>query len=151
MPNPPFFYNPHTYIIGTAKFKYFVSIPYPMSENQENEKKEEEEEFQLPQKPSEDYVGSLINEIESQLPSGANYTTGIIVDEDRNLLIIKGGKLYIGKDESNIIEIRKYAENSNPAYLVNALYILKAMIPSYKEFWSGELEKRARKELQSIF
>jgi len=122
-----------------------------MSENQENEEKEEEEEFQFPQKPSEDYVGSLINEIESQLPSNINYVTGIIVDEDRNLLIIKGGKLYIGKDENNAVEIRKYAEDANPAYLVNALYILKAMIPSYKDFWSGELEKKARKELQSIF
>ena len=118
-----------------------------MSEDKENE----EEELQLPQKPSEDYVSNLINEIESQLPQGINYTTGIIVDEDRNLLIIKGGKLYVGKDENNAVEIRKYAEDANPAYLVNALYILKAMIPSYKEFWSGELEKKAKKELQSIF
>jgi hypothetical protein len=122
-----------------------------MSENQENEEKEEEEEFQLPQKPNEDYVGSLINEIESQLPPNINYVTGIIVDEDRNLLIIKNGKLYVGKDENSAVEIRKHIENVNPAYLVNALYILKAMISSYKEFWSGELEKKARKELQSIF
>ena len=117
-----------------------------------SEKEEEgEEELQLPSKPSEDYISNLINEIESQLPSGVNYTTGIIVDEDRNLLIIKNGKLYVGKDENSAIEIRKYAEDANPAYLVNALYILKAMIPSYKEFWSGELEKKAKKELQSIF
>ena len=122
-----------------------------MSENQEIEEKEEEEGLQLPQKPSEDYVSNLINEIESQLPSNINYVTGIIVDEDRNLLIIKGGKLYVGKDESSAIDIRKYAENANPAYLVNALYILKAMIPSYRDFWNGELEKKARKELQSIF
>jgi len=115
------------------------------------DKEEGEEELQLPSKPSEDYVGSLINEIESQLPSNINYTTGIIVDEDRNLLIIKNGKLYVGKDENSAIEIRKYAEDANPAYLVNALYILKAMIPSYKDFWSGELEKKAKKELQSIF
>jgi len=117
-----------------------------------SEKEEEgEEELQLPQKPSEDYVSSLINEIESQLPQGINYTTGIIVDEDRNLLIIKGGKLYVGKNENDAIDIRKYAEDANPAYLVNALYILKSMISSYKEFWSGELEKKAKKELQSIF
>jgi len=122
-----------------------------MAENQENEEKDEEEELQLPQKPSEDYVSNLISEIESQLPSNINYVTGIIVDEDRNLLVIKNGKLYVGKDESSAIEIRKYAEDANPAYLVNALYILKAMIPSYKEFWSGELEKKAKKELQSIF
>jgi len=115
------------------------------------EEKEEEEELQLPQKPSEDYVSNLINEIESQLPNNINYVTGIIVDEDRNLLIIKNGKLYVGKDESSAIDIRKYAENANPAYLVNALYILKSMVPSYKEFWSGELEKKAKKELQSIF
>ena len=118
-----------------------------MSEDKENE----EEELQLPSKPNEDYVPSIINEIESQLPSNINYVTGIIVDEDRNLLIIKGGKLYVGKNENDVIDIRKYAENANPAYLVNALYILKAMIPSYKDFWNGELEKRARKELQSIF
>ena len=117
----------------------------------EDKELEEEEELQLPSKPNEDYVGRIIDEIESQLPNNANYVTGIIVDEDRNLLIIKNGKIYVGKDENNAIEIRKYAENSNPAYLVNALYILKAMIPSYKDFWSGELEKRARKELQSIF
>jgi len=115
------------------------------------DKEDEEEELQLPSKPNEDYVSNLINEIENQLPSGINYITGIIVDEDRNLLIIRNGKLYVGKNENEAIEIRKYAENSNPAYLVNALYILKAMIPSYKDFWSGELEKKAKKELQSIF
>jgi len=122
-----------------------------MSEKEENEEEEEEEELQLPQKQNEDYVSNVINEIESQLPSGVNYVTGIIVDEDRNLLIIKGGKLYVGKDENDAVEIRKYMENGNPAYLVNALYILKAMIPSYSDFWSGELEKRVKKELQSIF
>jgi len=122
-----------------------------MSEDKENEEEEEEEELQLPQKPNEDYVTNIINGIESQLPSNVNYVTGILVDEDRNLLIIKNGKLYVGKDENNAIEIRKYAENANPAYLVNALYILKEMIPGYKDFWSGELEKKARKELQSIF
>ena len=122
-----------------------------MSEDKENEEEEEEEELQLPQKPNEDYVTNIINGIESQLPSNVNYVTGILVDEDRNLLIIKNGKLYIGKDENNAEEIRKYAENANPAYLVNALYILKEMIPGYKDFWSGELEKKARKELQSIF
>ena len=117
----------------------------------EDKELEEEEELQLPQRANEDYVGKIIDEIENQLPSNANYVTGIIVDEDRNLLIIRNGKLYVGKNENDAVEIRKYAENSNPAYLVNALYILKAMIPSYKEFWSGELEKKARKELQSIF
>ena len=123
-----------------------------MSEDQEREEEEEEEEeLQLPQKPNEDYVTNIINGIESQLPSNVNYVTGILVDEDRNLLIIKGGKLYVGKDENNAEEIRKYAENANPAYLVNALYILKEMIPGYKDFWSGELEKKAKKELQNIF
>jgi hypothetical protein len=122
-----------------------------MSEDKENEEEEEEEELQLPQKPNENYVSKIIDEIESQLPSGVNYVTGILVDEDRNLLIIKNGKLYVGKDENNAVEIRKYAENSNPAYLVNALYILREMIPGYKDFWSGELEKKAKKELQNIF
>jgi len=122
-----------------------------MSEDKENEEEEEEEELQLPQKPNENYVSKIIDEIESQLPSGVNYVTGILVDEDRNLLIIKNGKLYVGKDENNAEEIRKYAENSNPAYLVNALYILREMIPGYKDFWSGELEKKAKKELQNIF
>jgi tetrahydromethanopterin S-methyltransferase subunit F len=122
-----------------------------MEKDIDKDEEEEEEELQLPQKPNEDYVSNVINEIESQLPSGVNYVTGILVDEDRNLLIIKNGKLYVGKDENNAIEIRKYAENSNPAYLVNALYILKEMIPGYKDFWSGELEKKARKELQDIF
>jgi len=122
-----------------------------MSEDKEIEEEEEEEELQLPQKSSENYVSNLINEIESQLPSGVNYTTGIIVDEDRNLLIIRNGKLYVGKDESNAVEIRNYVEDANPAYLVNALYILRSMVPSYKELWSGELEKKAKKELQNIF
>jgi len=122
-----------------------------MEKDIDKDEEEEEEELQLPQKPSEDYVSNVIDQIESQLPSGVNYVTGIIVDEDRNLLIIKGGKLYVGKDENNAEEIRKYAENANPAYLVNALYILKEMIPGYKDFWSGELEKKAKKELQNIF
>jgi len=122
-----------------TKLKYFVSMFSCMSEEE------------LPQESSEDYVSNLINEIESQLPDTANYVTGIIVDEDRNVLILKNGKLYVGKDENNAKEIRKYAESNNPAYLVNALYVLREMVPGYKEFWSGELEKKAKKELNSIF
>jgi len=117
-----------------------------------SEKKETEEEtLELPQESSEDYVSNLIHEIEHQLPHNANYVTGIIVDEDRNVLILKNGKLYVGKDENDAKEIRKYAESNNPAYLVNALYVLREMVPGYKELWSGELEKKAKKELNSIF
>jgi len=121
-----------------------------MSENKE----EEEEEFQLPQANSktstEKYLEDLINQIESQLPNNVNYVTGIIVDDDRNVLVIKNGKLYVGKDLDNSMEIRKYAENANPAFLINGLYILREMVPSYKDFWSGELEKRARKAMWDI-
>jgi len=122
-----------------------------MEKDIDKDEEEEEEELQLPQKPNEDYVSNVIDQIESQLPSNVNYVTGILVDEDRNLLIIRNGKLYVGKDENNALEIRKYAEDANPAYLVNALYILREMIPGYKDFWSGELEKKAKKELQNIF
>jgi len=115
------------------------------------EKETEEETLELPQESNEDYVSNLIREIEGQLPHTANYVTGIIVDEDRNVLILKNGKLYVGKDENNAKEIRRYAESNNPAYLVNALYVLREMVPGYKELWGGELEKRARKELNSIF
>jgi len=120
-----------------------------------SEKEEvEEEELQLPQASNKTdtvkYLEDLINQIESQLPQGINYTTGIIVDDDMNLIIIKNSKLYVGKDENSAVEIRKYIENGNPAYVINGLYILKEMLPSYKEFWSGELERKAKKAMRDI-
>jgi len=120
-----------------------------------SEKEEvEEEELQLPQANDKTdtmkYLEDLINQIESQLPQGINYVTGIIVDDDMNLIIIKNGKLYVGKDENSAVEIRKYAEEGNPAYVINGLYILKEMLPSYKEFWSGELERKAKKAMRDI-
>ena len=125
-----------------------------MSQDKEPEEEEEVEELQLPQANDKTdtmkYLEDLINQIESQLPPGINYTTGIIVDDDMDLIIIKEGKLYIGKDENNAVEIRKYAEESNPAYVINGLYILREMLPSYKEFWSGELEKKAKKAMRDI-
>ena len=114
----------------------------------------EEEELQLPQTndktDTEKYLEDLINQIESQLPNNITYVTGIIVDDDMNLIIIKNGKLYIGKDENSVVEIRKYAEEGSPAYVINGLYILKEMLPSYKEFWSGELERKAKKAMRDI-
>jgi len=125
-----------------------------MSEKEEIEEMEEEEEFELPQAnnktETERYLEDLINQVESQLPPGVNYTTGIIVDDDRNVLIIKNSKLYVGKDLENAVEIKKYTENANPAYVINGLYILRAMLPSYKEFWSGELERKAKKSMWDI-
>jgi len=125
-----------------------------MSEDKEIEEMEEEEEFELPQANSktetEKYIEDLINQIESQLPSNVNYITGIIVDDDRNVLIIKNSKLHVGKNLEEAVEIRKYLENANPAFVINGLYILKEMIPSYKDFWSGELEKRVKKSVWDI-
>ena len=125
-----------------------------MSGDKEIEEMEEEEEFELPQANSktetEKYVEDLINQIESQLPSNVNYITGIIVDDDRNVLIIKNSKIHVGKSLEDAVEIRKYLENANPAFVINGLYILKEMIPSYKDFWSGELEKRAKKSVWDI-
>jgi hypothetical protein len=109
--------------------------------------------LKLPASPKTDtqkYLEDLINQVESQIPSNVNYMTGIIVDDDRNLIIIKNGKLYIGKDENNALEIREYAETNNPTFVINGLYILKEMIPSYKDFWSGELEKRAKKSMWDV-
>jgi len=117
-----------------------------MSENQENE----EEELQSSKTDTEKYIEDLINQIESQLPNNVTYVTGIIVDDDRNVLVIKNGKLYVGKNENDAIEIRKYIENANPAFVINGLYILREMVPSYKELWSGELEKKARKAMWDI-
>jgi len=129
-----------------------------MSEDKEMEEMEEEEEFELPQElpkasnktDTEKYLEDLINQVESQLPQNVTYVTGIIVDDDRNLLIIKHGKLYVGKDLENVVEIKKYIEEGNPAYVINGLYILRAMLPSYKEFWSGELERKAKKSMWDI-
>jgi hypothetical protein len=121
-----------------------------MSQDKEPEEEEEVEELQLPQTDTMKYLEDLINQIENQLPQGINYVTGIIVDDDMDLIIIKNGKLYIGKDENNAVEIRKYAEEGNPAYIINGLYILREMLPSYKEFWSGELERKAKKAVRDI-
>jgi len=154
VPYPSFFHYPHKQITETARFKYFVSILFLMSEDKEFEGMEEEEELELPQAnnktETEKYLEDLINQVESQLPPGINYISGIIVDDDRNVLIIKDSKLYVGKDLQDAVEIRKYVENANPAYVINGLYILKEMIPSYRDFWSGELERKARKTMWDI-
>jgi len=122
-----------------------------MSQDWKDEIEEDKgEDLKLPASPktsTEKYVEDLINEVESQLPSDVNYVTGIIVDDDRNLIIIKNGKLYIGRDDNDAIEIRKYAEDNNPTFVINGLYILKEMLPSYKDFWSGELERRVKKTM----
>ena len=125
-----------------------------MSQDKEPEEEEEVEELQLPQTEGKTdtmkYLEDLVNQIESQLPPGITYVTGIIVDDDMNLIIIKNGKLYVGKDEDSAVEIRKYAEEGNSAYVINGLYILREMLPSYKEFWSGELERKAKKSMWDI-
>ncbi|AAL27743.1 hypothetical protein SIFV0032 [Sulfolobus islandicus filamentous virus] len=113
-----------------------------------------EENIELPEgnnkSETEKYIEDLINSIESELPKHVNYTTGIIVDDERNLLIIKNGKLHVGRDENNAKEIKEYVKDANAGYLINALYVLKQMLASYKDLWSGKIEREAKKALNEI-
>ena len=117
---------------------------------------ETEEEIVVPEQKenkrqnTEEYVKELIRSIEEELPKDVVYPTGIVLDDDRNVFIIKHGKILIGKDENNTESIEKYMENANLGYLVNSLYILRQQVNSYKDFWSGKLEREAKKTLNDI-
>ena len=99
---------------------------------------------------TEEYVKELIKSIEEELPKDVVYTTGIVLDDDRNVFVLEHGKILVGKDEKNAEGIEKYMENANLGYLVNSLYILKQQVNSYKDFWSGKLEREAKKTLNDI-
>jgi len=117
---------------------------------------EAEEEIVVPEQKgnkrqnTEEYIKELIRSIEEELPKDVVYTTGIVLDDNRNVFIIEHGKILVGKDEKNAEGIEKYMENANLGYLVNSLYILKQQVSSYKEFWSGKLEREAKKTLNDI-
>jgi len=116
-----------------------IVVPEVVPEQKENKRQNTEE-----------YVKELIKAIEEELPKDVTYITGIVLDDDRNVFIIKHGKILIGRDENNAESIEKYMENANLGYLVNSLYILKQQVNSYKEFWSGKLEREAKKTLNDI-
>jgi len=99
---------------------------------------------------TEGYVKELIKSIEEELPKDVVYTTGIVIDDDRNVFVLKHGKILVGRDENNAESIEKYIENANLGYLVNSLYILRQQIQGYKDLWSGKLEKEAKKTMNDI-
>jgi len=99
---------------------------------------------------TEEYIKELIKSIEEELPKDVVYTTGIVLDDDRNVFVIKHGKIMIGRDENDAESIEKYMENANLGYLMNSLYILRQQVNSYKDFWSGKLEREAKKTMNDI-
>ena len=99
---------------------------------------------------TEEYIRQLIKSIEEELPKDVVYTTGIVLDDDRNVFILKHGKIMIGRDENSAESIEKYMENANLGYLMNSLYILRQQIQGYKDLWSGRLEKEAKKTMNDI-
>jgi len=99
---------------------------------------------------TEEYIKELIKSIEEELPKDVVYTTGIVLDDDRNVFILKHGKIMIGRDEDSAESIEKYMENANLGYLMNSLYILRQQIQGYKDLWSGRLEKEAKKTMNDI-
>jgi len=99
---------------------------------------------------TEQYIKELIKSIEEELPKEVVYTTGIVLDNDRNVFILKHGKIMIGRDEDSAESIEKYMENANLGYLMNSLYILRQQIQGYKDLWSGRLEKEAKKTMNDI-
>jgi hypothetical protein len=99
---------------------------------------------------TEEYIRQLIKSIEEELPKDVTYTTGIVLDDDRNVFVLKHGKILIGRDENSAESIEKYMENANLGYLMNSLYILRQQVNSYKDFWSGKLEREAKKTMNDI-
>jgi len=99
---------------------------------------------------TEEYIKELIKSIEEELPKDVVYTTGIVLDDDRNVFVLKHGKIMIGRDEESAESIEKYMENANLGYLMNSLYILRQQIQGYKDLWSGRLEKEAKKTMNDI-
>ena len=114
-------------------------IVVPQEEPQEGKKQSTEE-----------YIRQLIKSIEEELPKDVVYTTGIVLDDDRNVFVLRHGKIMVGRDENSAESIEKYMENANLGYLVNSLYILRQQVNSYKDFWSGKLEREAKKTLNDI-
>jgi hypothetical protein len=99
---------------------------------------------------TEEYIKQLIKSIEEELPKDIVYTTGIVLDDDRNVFVLKHGKILVGRDENNAESIEKYMENANLGYMVNSLYILRQQMQGYKDLWSGKLEKEAKKTMNDI-
>ncbi len=99
---------------------------------------------------TEEYIKELIKSIEEELPKEVVYTTGIVLDDDRNVFVLKHGKILIGRDENNAESIEKYMENANLGYLMNSLYILRQQIQGYKDLWSGKIEREAKKTMNDI-
>jgi len=135
-----------------------------MSEENKEEKKEDEKEEELllpegleeqkePEKKNEteEFIKNTIKGIEKELPKNINYVTGIMVDEERNLIVIKDSKLMIGKSLENCVDIQKYIEEGSATNIINALYVLRGMVPSYKEMWSGKLTKEAKRKQNQVF
>jgi len=114
-------------------------IVVPQEEPQEGKKQSTEE-----------YIKQLIKAIEEELPKDVTYITGIVLDDDRNVFVLRHGKILVGRDENNAESIEKYMENANLGYLMNSLYILRQQVNSYKDFWSGKLEREAKKTLNDI-
>lgn len=122
------------------------------------EKEKIEEKIELPEEEvkseskseTEKYIEDLITQIEAELPKHVTYTTGIIIDDERNVLVIKNGKLFVGKNEKDAKEIHEYLRDANAGYVINALYIMKQMVNSYKDLWSGKIEREVKKALNDI-
>jgi len=116
----------------------------------------EEEEIVVPEhketkrQNTEEYIKELIKSIEEELPKDVTYVTGIVLDDDRNVFVLRHGKILVGRDENSAESIEKYMENANLGYLVNSLYILRQQVNSYKDLWSGKLEREAKKTLNDI-
>jgi len=110
----------------------------------------QEEQKEEKKQSTEEYIKQLIKEIEEELPKDVTYTTGIVLDDDRNVFVLRHGKILVGRDENNAESIEKYMENANLGYLMNSLYILRQQVNSYKDFWSGKLEREAKKTLNDI-
>ena len=89
------------------------------------------------------YLDQLLDEIESLIPKKVNYVTGIVVDDNLDVLVVKNGKVHVGKGLDDAVPVKQFINSDNVTYVMNALVIFKPMIPGYVEtMWGEESEKK---------
>lgn len=96
-------------------------------------------------------LDETIEEIEKQLPENVEYVTGFVVDDELNTLILKKGKLMVGKDLNDAKPVHEFVTKENAIGVMNAVLMLKASLRGYLEFLSGTQKVSAEEYLDKLY
>ncbi|MEM0071347.1 hypothetical protein [Metallosphaera sp.] len=96
------------------------------------------------------YLESLVHSIEEMIPSSVSHEINLFVNNDLDILIIKNGKLMVGKSLNDCKPIKEYVNGDNVTSLYNTLLLFKSMLPGYVELWTKKESKDAEDVLKDI-